>query len=114
MAKYLGYEDELSISELLNVALKNGAESVSVCDSEGDTEHFYFDSNPDAVEDSVIELLDGGDMFYRFSFYKGDSEHETHLGTFYVCLGNDDGSAVYDYSCQEWCDKVQAELDERV
>lgn len=106
MTKYLGYEDELSISKLLSAAHSFGAESVVVTDSEGDAEHFYFDANPDAVEDSVLELLDGGDMDYRLSFYKGDSEHETHLGTFYVCLGNDDGSAVYDSSCQKWCDAI--------
>ena len=110
MTKYLGYEDELSISELLNAARKHGAESVDVTDSEGDTEHFYFDNDPDAVEDSVIELLDGGDMDYRSAFYKGDSENEQHLGTFYVVLGNDDGSAVYDSSCQAWCDKVWDEI----
>ena len=104
------YDDELSISELLNAARKHGAESVSVSDSEGDEEHFYFDSNPDAVEDAVLEYIDGGDEDYRFSFYNGDSEHEQHLGTFYVCLGNDDGSAVYDSSCQEWCDKVLDEI----
>ena len=114
MTKYLGFYDECSISELLSAAYKFGAESVYVCDSEGDEEHFYFDSNPDAVEDAVIDLIDCGDEDYRFSFYRGDSEHEQHLGTFYVIIGNDDGSAVYDYSCQEWCDKVQAELDERV
>lgn len=108
MTKFL---DELSISELLNAAHSLGAESVSVCDSEGDEEHFYFDNRPDDVEDAVLELLDGGDMDYRFSFYKGDSEHEQHLGTFYVVLGNDDGSAVYDSSCQSWCDKVWNELD---
>lgn len=105
MAEYLGYEDELSVSKLLSVAYSLGAESVDVTDSEGDTEHFYFDAN-DAVEDAVLELLDGGDDEYAFSFYKGDSENEQHLGTFYVVLGNDDGSAVYDSSCQPWCNKV--------
>lgn len=106
MAKYLGFYDECSISELLNAARKHGAESVDVTDSCGDTEHFYFGSNPDAVEDAVLEHIDGGDEEYSFSFYNGDSEHEQHLGTFYVVLGNDDGSAVYDSSAQEWCDKV--------
>ena len=106
MTKYLGFYDECSISELLSAAHSLGAESVDVTDSEGDTEHFYFDSNPDSVEDAVLELLDGGDMNYKFSFYKGGSEHECHLGTFYVVLGNDDGSAVYDSSAQKWCDKV--------
>ena len=110
MAKYLGFYDECSISELLSAAHSFGAESVDVTDSEGDNEHFYFDNDPDAVEDAVIELLDGGDEDYRFSFYKGDSEHEQHLGTFYVVLGNDDGSAVYDSSCQKWCDKVWDEI----
>ena len=106
MAKYLGFYDECSISELLSAAHYFGADSVDVTDSEGDTEHFYFDANPDAVEDAVLELLDGGDEEYGFSFYKG----ECHLGTFYVVLGNNGGSAVYDSSCQKWCDKVWDEL----
>ena len=99
------YDDELSISELLNAARKHGAESVDVTDSCGDYKHFYFDN--DEVEDSVLEWLDGGDTDYTFDFYRGDSEH---LGTFSVCLGNDDGSAVYDSSCQSWCDKVRNEI----
>ena len=102
----LCYEDELDISALLSAAHSLGAESVDVTDSCGDFRHLYFDANPDAVEDAVLELLDGGDEEYTFSFYRGDSEHEQHLGTFYVCLGNDDGSAVYDSSAQKWCDKV--------
>lgn len=106
MTQNLGFYDECSISELLSAAYSLGAESVDVTDSCGDTAHFYFDSDSDAVEDAVIELLDGGDEEYAFSFYKGDSEHEQHLGTFYVVLGNDDGSAVYDSSCQPWCNKV--------
>ena len=106
MTQNLGFYDECSISELLSAAHSLGAESVSVCDSEGDEKHFYFDANPDAVEDAVLEYIDGGDTDYRFSFYKGDSENETHLGTFYVVLGNNDGSAVYDSSAQNWCDKV--------
>lgn len=108
MTKYLGYEDELSISELLSASHRYGAESVDVTDSEGDAEHFYFDANPDAVEDAVLEYLDGGDMDYKFSFYKGKDDE--HLGTFYIVLGNDDGSAVYDSSANEWCDKVWDEL----
>ena len=100
----LCYEDELDISALLSAAHSLGAESVDVTDSScGDFRHLYFDANPDAVEDSVLELLDGGDTDYEFSFY---TENDQHLGTFYVCLGNDDGSAVYDSSCQKWCDKV--------
>lgn len=110
MTKYLGYEDELDISKLLNAAREHGAESVSVCDSEGDEKHFYFDYNPDSVEDAVLEHIDGGDIDYRIAFYKGDSEHETHLGTFYVCLGNNDGSAVYDSSAQKWCDAIWDEI----
>ena len=106
MTKYLGYEDELSVSSLLSSAHSFGAESVVVTNSCGDSEHFYFDNRPDDVEDAVLELLDGGDMDYRFSFYKGDSEHETHLGTFYVCLGNDDGSAVYEKKKKKWCDAI--------
>lgn len=110
MTKYLGYEDELSVSRLLYSAYCLGAESVCITDSEGDAEHFYFDNDPEAVEDAVIELLDGGDEEYAFSFYKGDSENEQHLGTFYVVLGNNDGSAVYDSSCQAWCDKIWDEI----
>lgn len=111
MTQYLGYEDELSISKLLSAAHSLGSESVDVTDSCGDSEHFYFDNGTDEVEEKVLELLDGGDMDYTFAFYRGDSEHEQHLGTFYVCLGNNDGSAVYDSSVQEWCEKVWKELD---
>ena len=97
------YDDELSVSALLSAARRYGAESVDITDSEGNAEHFYFDANPDAVEDAVLELLDGGDTDYTFSFY---TENDQHLGTFYVCLGNNDGSAVVDSSAQKWCDKV--------
>lgn len=100
------YEDELSVSALLSSARRYGAESVDITDSCGDSEHFYFDNGTDEVEEKVFELLDGGDMDYAFAFYRGDSEHEQHLGTFYVCLGNDDGSAIYDFSSQDWCEKV--------
>ena len=102
MTQNLGFYDERSISELLSSAYSLGADSVDVTASEGDTEHFYFDNRPDDVEDAVIELLDGGDEEYAFSFYNG----ECHLGTFYVVLGNDDGSAVCDSSAQKWCDKI--------
>ena len=98
------YDDELSVSALLSAARRYGAESVDVTDSCGDYKHFYFDN--DEIEDSVLEWLDGGDTDYRFTFYKGDSETDTHLGTFYVVLGTDDGSAVVDSSAQKWCDKV--------
>ena len=108
MTQYLGFYDECSISELLSAAHSFGAESVDVTDSCGDCKHFYFDS--DELEDAVLEYIDGGDEDYRFSFYSGDSEHEQHLGTFYVCLGNDDGSAVYDSSAQKWCNKVWDEI----
>ena len=108
MTQYLGYEDELSISSLLSAACRYGAESVDVTDSCGDCKHFYFDN--DEVEDGVLEWLDGGDTDYTFAFYRGDSEHEQHLGTFYIVLGNDDGSAVYDSSCQPWCEKVWEEI----
>lgn len=108
MTKYLGFYDECSISELLNSAKKQGATGVDVYDSEDDCKHFYFDT--DDTEDAILEYIDGGDEDYRFSFYNGDSEHEQHLGTFYVVLGNDDGSAVYDSSCQAWCDKVWDEI----
>lgn len=111
MTQYLGYEDELSVSRLLSTARRYGATGVDVMNSCGDTKHFYYDNRPDEMEDSVLEWLDGGDMDYTFAFYRGDSENEQHLGTFYVCLGNDDGSAVYDSSCQNWCEKVWKELD---
>ena len=106
----LCYEDELAISALLSAAHSLGAESVDVTDSCGDFRHLYFDANSDAVEGAVLELLDGGDEKYTFSFYSGDSEHEKHLGTFYVCLGNNDGSAVYDSSAQKWCDAIWDEI----
>ena len=102
----LGFYDECDICELLKAAHSLGAESVDVTDSCGDSKNFYFDNRSGDVEDRVLELLAGGDEEYAFAFYKGDSEHEQHLGTFYVVLGNDDCSAIYDSSAQNWCDKV--------
>ena len=104
------YEDALSISALLYSAYSLGAESLEVTDSCGDSEHFYFDNRPSDVEDNILELLYGGDTVYTFSFYKGNSEHDTHLGDFYVCLGNNEGSAVYDSSRQKWCDDVWEDI----
>ena len=102
MTRDLGFYDECSISELLSAAHSLGADSVEVEDYGADSEHFYFDNRPDEVEENVLDFIDGGDIDYIFYFYKG----EQILGTFYVVLGNDDGSAVYDSSAQKWCDKV--------
>lgn len=96
------YYDECDISKLLSSAHSCGADSVDVEDFEGDSEHFYFDSNPDSVEEAVLEFIDGGYTDYKFYFYKG----EQLLGVFFVVLGNDDGSAVYDSSAQKWCDAI--------
>ena len=103
MAKYLGFYDECDICELLKAARKHGAYTVEVRDSEWDVETFRTTD-----EDAVIELLDGADIDWAFRFSDKDGEH---LGTFYVVLGNDDGSAVYDSSCQKWCDKVWDAID---
>ena len=98
MAKYLGFYDECDICELLKFARKNGAERVEIRSVDWGSETFSVTD-----EDAVIDLLDGADIDWAFSFSDKDGEH---LGTFYVVLGNDDGSAVYDSSAQEWCDKV--------
>lgn len=96
-AKDLGYNDEKEIRELLTAAKKFGATAVTLRDSEGDEEFFSIN-----YPDGVIKTLDGADIDWAFRFEK-DGEH---LGTFYVVLGNDDGSAVYDSSSQDWCEKV--------
>ena len=97
MAKYLGFYDECDISELLKAARKNGAEKVEVRSVDWGSETFSVTD-----EDAVIDLLDGADIDWAFRFEKNGK----HLGTFYVVLGNDDGSAVYDSSCQKWCDAI--------
>ena len=98
MAKYLGFYDECEICDLLKFARKNGAEKVEVRSVDWGSETFSVTD-----EDAVIDLLDGADIDWAFSFYDKDGEH---LGTFYIVLGNDDGSAVYDSSCQKWCDAI--------
>ena len=103
MAKYLGFYDECDICELLKFARKHGAEKVEVRSVDWGSETFRTTD-----EDAVIELLDGADIDWAFRFSDKDGEH---LGTFYVVLGNDDGSAVYDSSCQKWCDKVWDAID---
>ena len=97
MAKYLGFYDECDICELLKAARKNGAEKVEVRSVDWGSETFSVTD-----EDAIIDLLDGADIDWAFRFEKQGE----FLGTFYVVLGNDDGSAVYDSSCQAWCDKV--------
>ena len=102
MAKYLGFYDECDICELLKAARKHGAENVEVRSVDWGTETFKVED-----EDAVIELLDGADIDWAFRFENKDGEH---LGTFYIVLGNDDGSAVYDSSCQKWCDAIWEEI----
>ena len=97
MAKYLGFYDECDILDLLKAARKHGAADVEVRSSDWGEEKFDL-----ANEDEIIELLDGADMDWAFRFEKNGD----YLGTFYIVLGNDDGSSVYDSSCQSWCDKV--------
>lgn len=96
-SKDLCFYDECDIRDLLKAARKHGADKVEVRDSEWDVETFKIDDI-----DGVIELLDGADMDWAFRFERNGD----YLGTFYVVLGNDDGSSVYDSSCQPWCDKV--------
>lgn len=101
-AKDLGYNDEKEILELLTAAKKFGATAVTLRDSEGDEEFFSIN-----YPDGIIETLDGADIDWVFRFTKA----RKYLGTFYVVLGNNDGSAVYDSSCQNWCDCVWKALD---
>lgn len=100
-AKDLCFYDECDIRDLLKAARKHGADKVEVRDSEWDTETFKIDDI-----DGIIELLDGADMDWAFRFEKNGE----YLGTFYVVLGNDDGSSVYDSSCQSWCDAIWEEI----
>lgn len=99
MAKYLGFYDECSICDLLKSARLHGAEFVEVRSVDWGEEKFSLADG----EDAIIELLDGADIDWAFSFLNKAGEH---LGTFYIVLGNDDGSAVYDSSCQKWCDLI--------
>ena len=101
--KDLGFYDECSIIDLLRSASKNRAVFVEVRDSEWETKTFCVND-----EDSIVELLGGADTDWAFRFENKNGEY---LGTFYVVLGNDDGSAVYDSSCQSWCDCVWKALD---
>lgn len=98
-AKDLCFYDECDIRDLLKAARKNGAETVCIYSADWGEEKFNLADGKDAI----IEFLDGADMDWAFRFFDKDDEH---LGTFYVVLGNDDGSAVYDSSAQKWCDKV--------
>lgn len=100
-SKYLGFYDECDILDLLKFARKHGADKVEVRSSDWGVETFKIDDI-----DGVIELLDGADMDWAFRFEKGAD----YLGTFYIVLGNDDGSAVYDSSCQKWCDAIWEEI----
>ena len=101
-SKYLCFYDECDILDLLRSARKNGAEKVEVRSVDWGEEKFEVTD-----KDGIIELLDGADMDWAFSFSDKDGEH---LGTFYIVLGNNDGSAVYDSSCQPWCDRVWDEI----
>lgn len=96
-SKYLGFYDECDIRDLLRAARNHGADKVEVRSVDWGVETFKVDDI-----DGVIELLDGADIDWAFRFEKNGE----FLGTFYAVLGNDDCSAVYDSSCQKWCDKV--------
>lgn len=100
-AKDLCFYDELDVRDLLKAARKHGADKVEVRSSDWGVETFKIDDI-----DGVIELLDGADMDWAFRFEKNGE----YLGTFYVVLGNDDGSSVYDSSCQKWCDAIWEEI----
>ena len=100
-SKDLCFYDECDIRDLLKTARKHGADKVEVRSVDWGEEAFDINDI-----DGVIELLDGADMDWAFRFEKNGE----FLGTFYVVLGNDDGSSVYDSSAQKWCDKVWDEL----
>ena len=102
MTKYLGFYDECDVLDLLKSARKHGATDVEVRDSAGDSETFSLADG----ENALIELLDGGDEDWAFRFEKGGE----YLGTFYIVLGNDDCSAVYDSSAKKWCDAIWDEI----
>ena len=99
----LGFYDECSIVDLLRAARKNGAVFVEVRDSEWETKTFCVND-----ADSIVELLGGADTDWAFRFENRNGEY---IGPFYVVLGNNDGSAVYDSSAQKWCDYVWEALD---
>lgn len=99
MAKYLGFYDECDILDLLKAARKHGAETVGVYSCDWGEEKFNLADG----ENAIIEFLDGADIDWAFRFFDTNCEH---LGTFYIVLGNNDCSAVYDSSCQKWCDKI--------
>lgn len=101
MAQYLGFYDECDIRDLLNSARLHGAETVEVRNSDWGEETFKVNDKK-----AIIELLAGADMDWAFSFERNGE----HLGTFYIVLGNNDGSAVYDSSCQKWCDAIWEEI----
>lgn len=96
-AKDLGFYDECDIRALLKFARMHGATDVKVRSVDWGEESFKINDR-----DGVIELLDGADIDWAFRFEKNGE----FLGTFYIVLGNDDGSAVYDSSAQKWCEKV--------
>ena len=100
-SKDLCFYDECDICDLLKAARKHGADTVELRNSDWGEEKFDL-----ANEDEIIEFLDGADMDWAFRFEKNGE----YLGTFYVVLGNDDGSAVYDSSCQKWCDAIWDEI----
>lgn len=97
MTQYLGFYDECDIRDLLKFARMHGADKVEVRDSEWNVETFNVTDKA-----AIIDLIDSVDTDWAFRFEKNGD----YLGTFYVILGNDDGSAVYDSSCQPWCDYV--------
>lgn len=103
-SKELCFYDECDIRDLLKAARKHGAETVCLYNRDWGEEKF----NSVSDEDAIIEFLDGADMDWAFRFFDTNDER---LGTFYVVLGNDDGSAVYDSSANKWCDKIWDELD---
>lgn len=100
-SKDLCFYDECDILDLLRAARKNGATDVEVRSVDWGEETFKIDD-----KDGIIELLDGADMDWALRFEKDGK----FLGTFYIVLGNNDGSAVYDSSAQKWCDKVWDEI----
>ena len=100
-SKDLCFYDECDIRDLLKAARKHGADKVEVRSVDWGEEKFEITD-----KDGIIELLDGADMDWAFRFEKNGE----YLGTFYVVLGNNDGSSVYDSSCQSWCDKVWDEI----
>lgn len=103
MAKYLGFYDECDVLDLLKAARKFGAVTVGVYNNDFDEEWFNLSDG----EDAIIDLLDGADSDWGFTFVDKEGNK---LGTFYVVLGNNDCTAVYDSSAQKWCDLVWDEI----